>query len=127
MSTCGWSWTRQSNTGILPVSALLVIVFLFSTTARAARTGPFIIGADISWIPEDEAAGATYFDKGVQKDIFQILEDHGFNYIRLRIFVDPSSPRGYARNMPEAFCDLPHTLAMAKRMKAAGMGFLLDF
>src|SRR5437762_14181120 len=56
-----------------------------------------------------------------------ILKEHGFNYIRLRIFVDPHSERGYARRYDEAFCDLAHTKAMAKRMKAAGMGFLLDF
>jgi arabinogalactan endo-1,4-beta-galactosidase len=92
-----------------------------------ARTGPFILGADISWIPEDEAEGATYWDNGQQTDIFQILKNHGFNHIRLRVFVDPHSERGYARFRNEAFCDLAHTKAMAKRIKAAGMGFLLDF
>src|SRR5207237_1178343 len=107
--------------------AFLFLLSIATPAHTAERKQPFILGADISWTPEDEAAGATYFDKGVQKDIFQIFKDHGFNYIRLRIFVDPKSPRGYARNMPEAFCDLPHTLAMAKRIKAAGMGFLLDF
>src|SRR2546429_2284508 len=127
MTTCGWSWTRQSNTRILPVSAVVLLAILLPTTALAARTGPFIIGADISWVPEDEAAGATYFDHGVQKDIFTILKEHGFNYIRLRVFVDPHSERGYARRYEEAFCDLAHTKAMAKRIKAAGMGFLLDF
>ena len=60
------------------------------------RADPYIIGADISWIPEDEAAGATYFDKGVRKDIFEILTSHGFNWVRLRTFVDPKAPGGYA-------------------------------
>jgi arabinogalactan endo-1,4-beta-galactosidase len=109
------------------MTSLLLLVISFDRCAFAARTGPFIIGADISWVPEDEAAGATYFDHGVQKDIFTILKEHGFNYIRLRIFVDPHSDRGYARRYTEAFCDLEHTKAMAKRIKAAGMGFLLDF
>src|SRR6476469_4086152 len=85
---------------------ILLCVVLVCSPVRAARTGPFIIGADISWIPEDEAAGATYFDHGVQKDIFTILKDHGFNYIRLRVFVNPHSARGYARRYDEAFCDL---------------------
>ena len=97
------------------------------TTQPFHRTGPFILGADISWVPEDEADGATYFDRGVRKDVFQILKDHGFNYIRLRVFVDPSSPRGYAARRNEAFCDLAHTLAMAKRAHDAGMGLLIDF
>jgi beta-galactosidase/arabinogalactan endo-1,4-beta-galactosidase len=63
----------------------------------------------------------------VQRDIFQIMTDHGFNAVRLRVFVDPGSDRGYTRGMAERFCDLPHTLAMAKRIKQANMRFLLDF
>ena len=106
---------------------ILLLIAMTASIANAGRTRPFIIGADISWTPEDEAAGAQYFDGGVRKDLLQILKDHGFNYIRLRIFVNPKSEGGYARNMPEAFCDLAHTEAMAKRIKAAGMGFLLDF
>lgn len=96
------------------------------TTNKNSRTGPFIFGADISWAPEDEADGAQYFDHGVKKDIFEILKEHKFNYIRLRLFVDPSSTNGYAHRRTEAFCDLEHVKALAKRAKAAGMGLLLD-
>ena len=94
---------------------------------HAHRTGPYILGADISWVQEDEANGSTYYDGGRQKDVFQILKDYGFNYIRLRVFVNPASPRGYAARSKEAFCDAVHTLAMAKRACAAGMGLLVDF
>ena len=93
----------------------------------AHRTGPFILGADISWVQEDEAEGSTYYDHGVKKDVFQIFKDNGFNYIRLRVFVNPASPRGYAARSKEAFCDAAHTLTMAKRVRAAGMGLLVDF
>src|SRR6185436_9485625 len=90
---------------------------------------PYIIGADISWVQQREEAGVKYSDKGVQKDILEILKDHGFNYIRLRVFVDPTKPtpsdrRAYA---PQGHCDLPHTIAMGKRVKAAGMGLMIDF
>jgi beta-galactosidase len=61
----------------------------------------------------------------VQKDAIAILKDHGFNYIRLRIFNDPSRDSGYSPK--KGFCDLEHTRQMAKRIKAAGMKFLLDF
>lgn len=64
-------------------------------------------------------------DKGRQKDALQILKDHGFNYIRLRIFNDPAQDSGYSPK--KGFCDLEHTKQMAKRIKAAGMKFLLDF
>lgn len=109
------------------VHALSVLLAIVLALPAIARDKPFILGADISWIPEDQAEGATYWDQGVQKDIFDILKSHHFNYIRLRVFVDPHSPNGYARFRDEAFCDLAHTLAMGKRAKAAGMGLLLDF
>lgn len=113
------------------VLALAALVFLQSAVFAAdtnvnSRTGPFILGADISWIPEDEADGAEYFDRGVKKDIFEILKEYKFNYIRLRLFVNPASSNGYARRRSEAFCDLEHVQALAKRAKAAGMGILLD-
>jgi len=84
-----------------------------------------ILGADISFLPELEARGIKFSDNGVQKDAIQILKDHGFNYIRLRVFNDPAAPKGYSPG--KGFCDLEHTKAMAKRIKAAGMKFLLDF
>jgi len=114
--------------GTLALGAVLVWFNACATAAKpsSARTGPFILGADISWVPEDEADGAEYYDHGVRKDIFEILKAYKFNYVRLRVFVDPGSTNGYARRRSEAFCDLEHTKAMAKRAKAAGMGILLD-
>jgi arabinogalactan endo-1,4-beta-galactosidase len=97
------------------------------TTHPFHRDGPFLLGADISWVQEDEANGATFYDHGQQKDVFQILKDYGFNSIRLRVFVDPASGRGYASTSKEAYCDLAHTLAMARRAREAGlMGLLID-
>lgn len=96
------------------------------TTQPFHRSGPFLIGADISWVQEDEANGSVYYDHGQRKDIFQILKDHGFNAIRLRVFVNPASPGGYAATSKEPFCDLPHALAMAKRAHDAGMALLID-
>ncbi len=87
----------------------------------------YILGADLSWIQQDEAAGATYYDKDIQKDIFTILTDYAFNFARISIYVDPAAPGGYAENYDEAFGDLEHVSAMAKRIKAAKMGFMLTF
>src|SRR3954467_5639888 len=136
MTTFGWSWMRRSSTRrssiktqrhedtekqnnafftlCLCVSVSLCSISIAPRSARAERTSPFIIGADISWTLEDEAAGVKDFDKGEQKDLLAILKDHGFNYIRLRVFVDPQN--GYARRYNEAFCDLEHTKIMAKRV-----------
>jgi beta-galactosidase len=84
-----------------------------------------MLGADISFLPELENRGVKFYDKGEQKDAIQILKDHGFNYIRLRIFNDPAADSGYSPK--KGFCDLEHTKQMAKRIKTAGMKFLLDF
>ena len=83
-----------------------------------------IMGADISFLPSLEDAGRKFYDNGVQKDMIQILKDHGFNYIRLRIFNNPAADSGYSK---KGYCDLANTEKMALRIKATGMGFLLDF
>ncbi|CAN5856394.1 hypothetical protein BH11BAC4_BH11BAC4_14570 [soil metagenome] len=85
-----------------------------------------MLGADISFLPELENRGMKFYDTdGKQKDAIQILKDHGMNYVRLRIFNDPARDSGYSPK--KGFCDLEHTLQMAKRVKAAGMKLLLDF
>lgn len=101
-------------------------ILFFSTTlvVFSAKTVPYCIGADISWVQQQEDKGLTYTDKGVKKDVLTILTDNGFNWIRLRLFVDPKAEKGYSK---EGYCDLEHTLSVAKRIKASGMKFLLDF
>lgn len=84
-----------------------------------------MLGADISFLPELEARGMKFSDNGFEKDAIEILKNHGFNYVRLRVFNDPARDSGYS---PEkGFCDLENTKKMAKRVKAAGMKLLLDF
>lgn len=84
-----------------------------------------MLGADISFLPELENKGMKFYDTdGKEKDAITILKDHGLNYVRLRIFNDPARDSGYAPKT--GFCDLQHTLQMAKRVKAAGMKLLLD-
>lgn len=105
-----------------------------------SRARPFILGADISWVDEEEDEGTVYVDEGVEKDLLELLRDHGFNFIRLRLFHEPSSPCresidgdqtcGYQfelANRAEPYCDLEHTVVMAQRAKALGLGLLLDF
>ncbi|WP_437756803.1 glycosyl hydrolase 53 family protein [Sorangium sp. So ce1389] len=94
---------------------------------------PYILGADISWTLEQESLGRSYRDEGQTRSIERILVDQGFNFVRLRTFVCPDCPGGYTSELysgarpTEAFCDTAHTIAMAKRVKACGMGVFLDF
>ncbi len=84
-----------------------------------------MLGADISFLPELEDKGIKFRVDGVEGDAIEILRDHGFNYVRLRIFNNPETEKGYSPG--KGFCDLEHTKAMAKRVKDAGMKLLLDF
>jgi arabinogalactan endo-1,4-beta-galactosidase len=99
-------------------------------SAAPKNDGPFpfapsyILGADISYTLQDEAGGAQYSDGGQVKPIERIFADNGFNFIRLRTFVNPQAAGGYSR---QGFCDTAHTITMAKRVKACGMGVFLDF
>jgi arabinogalactan endo-1,4-beta-galactosidase len=94
-------------------------------SGSAPRPAPEkILGADISFLPQLEAEGKKFYDHGVEKDGIQLLKDNGFNYIRLRIFVDPTSDSGYSK---KGYCGLEDTKKMATRIKAAQLKFLLDF
>lgn len=93
-------------------------------TGRSAKLERPIIGADISWLPSQEDSGMKFSDQGVEKGALEILSEHRFNWIRLRLFVDPTAENGYSK---EGYCGLDQTVKMARRVKAAGMKFLLDF
>lgn len=86
----------------------------------------FIKGADVSMLAEVEKHGGKFFDEhGNPQDAMAILKENGFNYIRLRLWVDPKDadgkPYGGGNN------DLATTIALAQRAKANGMKFLLDY
>lgn len=83
----------------------------------------FVKGMDISFVPKNEAEGMVIKDfDGAPTDALVLAKKYGVNSIRLRLWNEP-------RNIPEAgeFCDLPYTIALAKRAKAQGMSFMLDF
>ena len=101
--------------------SVLEVDYLASTVRPVGK----MLGADISFLPELENRGVRFSDDKGQRDAIQILKDHGFNYIRLRIFNNPARDSGYSPG--KGFCDLAHTQEMAKRVKAAGLQLLLDF
>lgn len=103
----------------------LALLTISGATAQVSIEKPYAVGADISWLQSQEDRGTTFSDGGVAGDAIEIMRDNGFNYIRLRIFVNPRSELGYSQR--DGYCDLEHTLAMAKRIKDAGIYFLLDF
>jgi arabinogalactan endo-1,4-beta-galactosidase len=75
-----------------------------------------VLGHDISTLQQLEAAKKTFSDDGHVAPLERILAHHGATYIRERLWVNPPWP----------YNDLPHVLKMAKRIKDAGLKFLLD-
>ena len=79
-----------------------------------------MIGSDLSALPALEGLGATYTDSLGRRDAVRILRDAGHATVRLRLFVDPTGDDVVVN-------DLPYTLALAARARAAGASVLLDF
>ncbi len=77
----------------------------------------FYAGGDPSEIPEVEARGGVYKVGGKPVDPLVAMKRAGFTAIRLRIWNQPK----------DGFCDLAHTLVMAKRIKQAGLKLMIDF
>lgn len=106
------------------LSAFILLCLFATLSVFSAKKQPYCIGADISWVQQNESKGMMYKENGKREDVLSILKSNGFNWIRLRLFVDPKAEKGYSK---EGYCDLEHTIVMAKRIKASGMNFLLDF
>src|SRR3954451_23989284 len=79
--------------------------------------GDGALGGDLSFTLLEEEAGTVFTDRGRARPVERIMADHGSNYVRLRLWVNP--PAGYP--------NLETDLEMARRFKAAGMKLYLDF
>jgi arabinogalactan endo-1,4-beta-galactosidase len=101
-------------------------------SALAAAVEPaaaeFMAGADISSLAVFEQRGAVYRDNGAPRDVIEMFRDHGVNWCRLRLFVDPKFENNYDGGYdPFVAQDLNYTIALAQRVKQSGGKVLLDF
>lgn len=75
-------------------------------------------GVDVSTLAKNEAFGGTYFDSGGnQVDPLVLLRDNGVDYARLKVWVNPA----------DGYNNRARVLQMAQRIKALGMGLIVDF
>ena len=99
-------------------NAVWIAVFAAASTVtvwgQAAQTP--IVGADVSFLLSMEGKGIVFKDAGVSKPGLQILKDHGYNWVRLRLFKDPVT-------LPN---NLRYTIVAAKDAQALGFKVLLD-
>ena len=85
---------------------------------ESKRTTLPIRGADVSSLKKSEDLGGSYRDEnGVTGDALQILKEHGVNYLRLKVWVNPA----------DGYNNQARVLHMAHRIKDQGLKLLVDF
>lgn len=101
------------------IRALAAIAICFGTLytcAARALADEYAVGADISFLGDAEQKGVVFKDDGHAKPGLQILKDHGYNWVRLRLFHTPD-------RLPNS---LQYTIAQAAAAKKLGFRLLLD-
>lgn len=105
----------------LYISILFLSCCQFIGKAQVQRN----IGADISLLPAYEAANTPYYTSSGQQisDVLTYLRDNAsMNSIRVRLHVNPDNS-----NKDGVVQDLDYVTKFGRRIKDAGMNFMLDF
>lgn len=94
---------------------LIMIIFILSSQEIPGQE--YAIGADLSFLKSAEDRGFAFRENDTAKSGLRIFRDHGYNWIRLRLFHTPI-------NLPN---NLEYTITLAKNAKNLGFKFLLDY
>ena len=84
-----------------------------------------ILGIDVSTYLEELEHGAQYFMGENRIDPLDAFRDNGVNWMRIRVWNDPFSPKGepyLAGN-----CNIEHYIRLARLAKSKGYHLLMDF
>ena len=105
-------------------SLLFFVSLLFVGSVQAQK----YVGGDISLLPSYEANGSKYRTTtgAAITDVITFSRDNGLNAMRVRLFVDPTKAPD-AEKKEGVRQDLAYVTALGKRIKDAGLKFLLDF
>lgn len=116
----------RKSLGIFLVASFAAIACIPASAAtKSTDYSNFIRGVDISMLNSVENLGGKFFENGAQKDALRILKDHGANYVRLKLWVDPYDSNG--NSYGGGGNDYNTDLTLAKQAKALGMKVLIDF
>lgn len=97
-------------------------IILFLAIIQLSYAQDYAVGADLSFMKDAEDKGFVFRENGKAKSCIDIFKDHGYNWVRLRLFHNPKAHDEY--NLPN---DLEYTIALAKQAKDKGFKFLLDY
>ena len=98
-------------------AGVLLVLMLVGGKSWQTTAADYAVGADVSFLKHAEDRGAVFKDGGTNKPGLMILRDHGYNWIRLRLFHSPS-------NLPN---NLDYTLALARQARELKFKLLLNF
>ena len=98
-------------------SCLLVTLCGLALPGTRSEAADYAIGADLSFLKQAEDRGTVFKDGGQPRPGLQIFKDHGYSWVRLRLFHTP-------RDLPN---NLEYTIALAQQARRLGFKFLLDF
>jgi arabinogalactan endo-1,4-beta-galactosidase len=102
---------------ILGKNLSISFIFLMCLIHLKTYSQEYAIGADLSFLKSAEDKGFGFKENNEVKPGLKMFRDHGYNWIRIRIFHTPT-------DLPN---NLEYTIALAKNAKAEGYKFLLDF
>lgn len=125
----------QKTTGIICLMLIVTVCFIYSCkdelstsetnqylenpTTRSAMSGfPFMKGVDLSYANELEDLGVNFYVDSIQEDIYQIMQEHGANLARIRLWHNPTWTN---------YSTLSDAKKSIARAKALNMYVLLDF
>jgi arabinogalactan endo-1,4-beta-galactosidase len=112
--------TMKKSGEITGIAASMLCLILTGTPAQAPAA-EYAIGADLSFLLHAEENGTVFKENGRAKPGLRIFKDHGYNWIRVRLFHTPSAHRD---RMPN---DLDYTKRLAGTAKNMGYKFLLCY
>ncbi len=92
-------------------------ILIFAALPASLPAAEYAIGADLSFLKQAEDRGTVFKEGNLPKPGLEIFKEHGYNWIRLRLFHTPTQ-------LPN---NLEYTIATAQAAKKLGFRFLLDY
>ena len=115
---------QQGQTTIFEIADVDSITFTYLPGTKAITK---FVGGDISMLTQYEENGNKYYDiDGDEIDVLKFFKQLGLNSMRVRLFVDPSQASEADRGSG-VIQDLDYVMSLGKRIKEAGLLFMLDF
>lgn len=115
--------TTTTNYNTMKLKTLLISLLTTVAVTSQAQTTK-LVGGDLSLVPAYEAAGDVWLDadgNSINNMITYVRDVAKWNSVRVRLLVDPSQDA-----VPATCQDIEYVKKLGKRIKDAGMTFLLD-